>query len=382
MEKVVELIEKTMKTNSLSNADLAKTLGVSPSAVSKLLNNLTEISFTSFLSFAQTYCSDILTEVLITYCDSIEKNKENLRLCLEYSSIHADYELFEYLLEKESNSSYDINREWAEVYQLVYNRQKQIVSANEVISLARNYKCKTFEMKVLCQILEVTGYYQKEHHRTMFEISSGLEESINKIKNRYIRSMFLSRLSILYANGYLRYKNDVEQSRKYSNYIINNEHLGIRYKASAYHTLALTYAFSDYEKAIAYLEQSYQIYTDINDEFGANGIITNIEFLNNIWEKNDIPVKYNFNEKIHREIKIGNLSKANIMLNNITKETPFTKYYKALTIKDDNASRESLYEALEMFVNRGDRFYAENLVAKELLKRNERPIVLRIACTI
>jgi hypothetical protein len=322
------------------------------------------------LAIIQYLFPDREEELMEIYIRAINK-PENLRLALEYASFNRNLPLLEYLINRELNSDNRVNQEWAKVYQLMLDLQKNHYDEDFLLML-RAVRATTIEMDILTRIMECYFFYNNDDYRSFFALSKTIEKSIQNIYNQYIKETFLVRISEILLNSHFR-NGEVEQCRRYANIVIDSNANKFR-KANAYLTLSYTYLFENYDTSIKLLLRSKELSVESGNVDKAL-LIENksIAFAKCYWSKDLESVQTNNEaEQAHLAIRRGNKELAISILNKIEQHTGFTKYYLGIA----TGKEQYLYESIAMFKEQGDLFFI-NLPLIELKRRGVSEYILQ-----
>lgn len=353
MNRLIQTIFNELDKRNMPARGLAAAVDVDPGTISNLKNRPEiEVKFQNMLAIIQYLFPDREEELMEIYIRAINK-PENLRLALEYASFNRNLPLLEYLINREINSDNRVNQEWAKVYQLMLQNQKNTYSEDFLLQL-RATRVTTIEMDILLRIIECYYLYKNDDYRSFFTLSKTVEKSIQGIYNHYIKETFLVRISEILLNSHFR-KGDIDQCRKYANIVIDSNANKFK-KANAYLTLSFTYLFEDYETTIKLLYRCKELLIESGNFDYLYDAVENqgIAFTKCYWSKDlDSVQTDNKAEQAHLAIRRGNKDLAISILNNIEKHTGFSKYYLGLATDNE----QYLYESIAMFKEQGDFFF-------------------------
>jgi hypothetical protein len=294
---------------------------------------------------------------------------------MEHASFYGLHGRLQELTQQNIDSKCPLIQEWSRIYQLFYRRNVSKITAGNLMKAIQYQSSDHPEMFIAYRLLHAYASYDLRDFGVLNNVIKVLDNEINKIKDSNLESFYRFRLSQLLANIYLK-QNEVEKTRQQANFIINHcpNH---SYVASAYHSLGLSYLYEDYGRGISAIEQSLQIYLNLNLKVHAVNVNRTQIFYNNYWgvdgkhiifSNKDTDIK----ERAHFEVRRGNKEKALDILARIdyhsldSFEIGFYFYYKGLALE----SVALLYKSLEAFKKIQDKFTA-HLVRIELYRLGE-----------
>ena len=130
--------------------------------------------------------------LLTDYIHITKPKSENLREAMEDLALRGKFNLLINIINSESQSKVAENREFANVYRIIYRRYIGEIDATQyhkALSL-ESKSIKTSEMEVLIEILLCQAQYQSGNFTSLNERLKSLEIKINTISNRYIRECY------------------------------------------------------------------------------------------------------------------------------------------------------------------------------------------------
>ncbi|MEH7521729.1 AimR family lysis-lysogeny pheromone receptor [Bacillus sp. JJ1503] len=362
IEEAMDLFDK-----KITWKDLAIAVKLSPGSLTNLKNG-TEMKFPTLLEIAKfIYKNEYITRFK-RWCLKFESPK-NVRFALEYLAVNRQIEELDELIEKVTTSRTDQTmNEWAKGYSILSCYLKREKPEDIKIKI-RGFAPKSIEMQVLSTITEVWCRYKLSDFKTMNSLISGLEITISKIKEEYIRDSYSMRLKevMAYVNLYKLY--NIDEARKLAEEIIFSN-CSATFTTSASYLLGMSFLFENHEKCLGHIMR----HRELLNESGRHkeiAVIDNcdIPFINNIWGKNkERPKTNDISEIAHYEAVSGDKELARELIDEAIKEngaSGFKYYYKALATGDMTL----FMNALIIFSKNGDRFYA-NLPYRHL-KENE-----------
>ncbi|PFY57601.1 AimR family lysis-lysogeny pheromone receptor [Bacillus pseudomycoides] len=262
MQKLLNSLKGDLCLAGITNSKLASSWGISPSGVSDVFKGKRQMRF-SYLSTSLA----LLKKGIKTESEFISKYAEvakpkNRREIMEYLSLRGDFNSLKKIVEQEKESKTGTNKEWANVYDLIYKRYTQKVELLEFYNLMRekNKKTNTLEMKVLIDLLLCQLLYQTGNHELISNKMDEIQSNIKLISNKFIEKTFDLRLKEAEAVLHLR-RGNIEEARNKCNEMLSACQLNPYYllpQAIAYFKLGESYIFEDYEKSKKYLLKAYE----------------------------------------------------------------------------------------------------------------------------
>jgi hypothetical protein len=356
---IVAMIEEALDTSEtkITWKDVANAAGITNSALSHFKSG-TELKFPHLLNIAKFVFEGNYMAKFKEWCLNLNQ-PSNIRYALEYLAVNRQINELEELITKINNrySSKDLV-DWAKGYSLL----ALYLKGNEpcaVLNQLRLYTPKTCEMKVLVLITEIWCRNKMREYSTMNSLVSGLDLTINEIKDEYIKESYGLRVKEVLAFVQLYKFNNKEVARKYAEEIIFSD-FSPTFTANASYILGMSYLFDNYDECLGNILRHRELLMESGRHAEIEVIDNNdLPFINNIWKKhNEQPKTNDISEKAHYEAIIGNKGSALELINGaIEKDGPsgFKLYYKALATNDKSLFMQSLI----FFINRkGDKFYA------------------------
>lgn len=134
-------------------------------------------------------------KIVNDYVTNTDPKPENLREAMEDLAIRGKFELLKAIIDQEIHSDVAENREFAEVYEIIFRRYHDGLNASAYFKLLRqkNKNVKTIEMEVLTEILLCQAQYQSGNYKTLYERLKSVSEKINEITNKFIKECLLLR---------------------------------------------------------------------------------------------------------------------------------------------------------------------------------------------
>jgi hypothetical protein len=297
------------------------------------------------------------------YSMEIDVNNKSARHMLEYLSCNRKLDSLKRLIDKMSECKNSQSKEWAKVYSLQHEWQTDFygLDFNVILNRLNDFRTNVIELNTLISILRCNCYYKNRMYKMSFELSHGIQNSIENLKEEYIRSSYGVKFNEIMSYLSLRVCNDSENARKYAENVLELN-IGKTFNAYAKYIIGFSYFFTSYEKAKESLNESVKIYESLNRPRAAIDVKEELELLEIVWDKDVFSVYYC--EKYKYYWMARNNVDFNINDVNLDLEDPFCYLIKGMKENNTNV----LLQSIIRFVKRGDMFLA-NLSRIELLKR-------------
>ncbi|MGA5663751.1 AimR family lysis-lysogeny pheromone receptor [Bacillus bombysepticus] len=197
MWKVLNILEGELYVAGFKKKQLADYWGVKPATVTKVFKGANDISF-GYLSKTLILLKKSMisqAKVVTDYIMNTDPKPENLREAMEDLAIRGKFDLLKVIIDQEINSDVAENKEFAEVYEIIYRRYHVGLDASTYFRLLRqkNKNVKTTEMEILTEILLCQAQYQSGNYKTLYERLESVNEKINDITNKFIKECLLLR---------------------------------------------------------------------------------------------------------------------------------------------------------------------------------------------
>ncbi|MGA5676181.1 AimR family lysis-lysogeny pheromone receptor [Bacillus bombysepticus] len=373
MWKTLNQIEKELYVAGIRKNKLANHWGVQPSTVTKIFKGNNDMSF-GFLSKTVILLNkgiQVQENMLKDYLEVTKPKSENLREAMEDLALRGKFDLLVRIINSEMQSEVWENKEFANVYQIIYKRYLGELNAKQYHKALHleNKRVKTLEMEVLTEILLCQAQYQTGNYIALYERLKSLEFKIDNISNKYLRECFKLRYKEAIAVTSLQ-GGDVDKSRRVCIDLLDElewDNFFSFPKVNAYLKLGESYVFSvgEYENSKYYLEKTLQVIGDRKVEAVEKKkkmVQHTLSFLKIHHDKeiSDTDVVHP-SELAYLMIKQGNTTGAREMLKQIKSSTgeltDIQTAYLALTY--EGAKREELMkQSLLMCQKSGNIFYS------------------------
>ncbi|KIP29779.1 hypothetical protein BG10_7173 [Bacillus thuringiensis serovar morrisoni] len=197
MWKILNILEGELYVAGFKKKQLADYWGVKPATVTKVFKGANDISF-GYLSKTLILLKKSMIsqeKVVNDYIMNTDPKPENLREAMEDLAIRGKFDLLKIIIDQEINSDVAENKEFAEVYEIIYRRYYIGLDASTYFRLLRqkNKSVKTSEMEILTEILLCQAQYQSGNYKTLYERLKSVNEKINETTNKFIKECLLLR---------------------------------------------------------------------------------------------------------------------------------------------------------------------------------------------
>ncbi len=379
MSEIIRKITDDLFASKITREELAKYIGIAKSTLSDILNGHTEISFIYLVKIMmrlyEQQAPEIKNDMIIEYLTYAKP--ENKREALEYAAFRREFDSLKELIDEELKSSTDVNREWAEIYQIIYEhcRDKQdsepkydpYAFYDELDKKKKDVSSN--EMKILIEILLCQTLYQMKEYKLLFKRIVRVEKKAQKISNKYIRSSYLVRIKEGMCVTYLM-QNEIEKARKNSIELFKicdkNPNFEIQ-KANSFYNLGESYIFEDYKRSKKYLECALTVLNDgsfkDNDDIKRKiqRVKNTLIFLkiHHYRDLHDVPPDLDKDGYAYLELKKGNKEKAETYLLEIEKENGALNEFQTCYMGLARNDKYLLEKSHKMFLEKKSLFYAK-----------------------
>lgn len=371
MQEVLNKISNQINFHRMSTRKIGKQIKTTHVTISNFLNGKTQMRSNTYGELLrEVFPDDINTRRMC--CDKYfsKTNKPfNKRLAMDYLAVHGELDLLKKLIDTEKISHDRDNREWANIYELIFLRNKGELSGSKLHKrlhqTKKEMKISTTEMQILFEILALFATADQGNFKLMNDTAVILIEEVNSISDSYIKLSFEYKIKECMVQGLLM-SGEIEKAREVCHEIINREELRRRFPmivATAYATLGESYTFESFDKATYYIGKAIELLAKkLNDRMRLRNdmMLNTIEFLKIKWKIDlDSVHPIHLAEKSYLEIQLGNNEKAIQMLEKLKEEnrelSAFQLYYLALAKND----KTLFVESLNKFERLGNIFYSQ-----------------------
>lgn len=260
MEDLLSNLRKDLASMGIKQKELARGWEISPSGVSDVFKLKREMSCSFLLKslIRLRYSTDKRIEIFLSY---LKKAKpENRREALGIAFHTGKFDLLKIIIDMEKESNNPENKEWADVFELMYKRFSNPTNSKEYLNLILDKKEKvtTVEMKIVLELLTVHTMFQTGNYALITQRFHELEKKIKKTSNKFIKHCIQVRFMEAYCVISLQ-RGKILETRSICNEIFeifeNEPWFRIIY-ATALFKMGESYIFEDYEKSKEYLEKT------------------------------------------------------------------------------------------------------------------------------
>ncbi|MBG9840819.1 MULTISPECIES: AimR family lysis-lysogeny pheromone receptor [Bacillus cereus group] len=368
MQKVLSKISDDMNSKNINRNKLVKKMEIDPATLSRFLKGKHQLLFNKYGEILkEVYPNSV--EVRREFCrkySSIVKRPANKKVAMYYLLSHGELDILSELITREKNTK---NSEWAIACELLYLRYSGKISGDKLLDELNKetskFKNKTSEMEILCGIVMLHVRYDQENYKEMNKLSDELIEKAKGIEDKYIRDFLEFKIQEVIVYGLLTCA-EIDKMRKCCYQIINDinsEKYFPVFRVTAYGVLGQSYMFTDYNKALFYLEEAIKIIDNgpgMQIQARKNMFLNTIDFLKIYWKVDLHSIKpITKSESAYLEIQKGNFEKALIILMEILDENgkldAYETFYLALAKGNDP---KILSDSLDLFERSQNIFYS------------------------
>lgn len=386
MKALLNKIHTDLYAAGITNEMLSKIWGVSPSNVSRVFNEHTQISFCYLIkTLIRLYEDQVLIKDIVRKYLQFAK-PENIKEAMEYLSFRGEFEMLQGLIvkekerialkreEKEKNEEkYTSNNdeEWINVYELIYRRHTEgekfsLEDFDEELEEMR-FETSSKEMEVLIDILRCQTAYQLRDYRTLLKKMRKIEKRISKVKNKFLYASFSVRLKEG-MNAVLLMDDKVPEIRENSFELLeicNSEFNFNIQRANAHYNIAESYIFENYVQSNYHFEKALHVLSEspYNQEIvrKKKAIERTLNFLKiyHVKDLDNLTGDLDYPEQAFLAIRQGDKKLALKILRGIEKEkgylNEFSTFYLGLAQDDVRLIEKSL----AMFIKNNNNFYSK-----------------------
>jgi transcriptional regulator with XRE-family HTH domain len=367
MKQLCQEIEKIIELKGLKKIDIAKQIGVTPTAITKVLKG--KATFELILEFLKAVEPDHYLELLTKDDNLLKINTKNWRDTLEFASTNRLLDLQEKLVEKALNSNNKRDNEFGMVYGVLLTWQDDQRTFDNVLFEEVKKKVNCDYMRWLIQLIDVYLYHGEGNFTMVDYLIKELKEKINLLDDSYIKKSLYARMLELVCHVELRVHNNVENAINKANELINYN-IGKTFSAYGFYIKGLCLAEKDIITSQQLFSKSIDLYMLANKKSAAEEVKEVSEFLSLYYdyEHNEENLLFNISKSLFA-YKNGDYNKGLDLIEKVTTENPLRNnlrlFVEGLLKNDQNIVMNSLIK----FVKSGDRYFA-NIPKKWLLKNN------------
>ncbi|WP_439874826.1 AimR family lysis-lysogeny pheromone receptor [Bacillus mycoides] len=267
MWKVLNVIEGELYVAGFKKKQVADYWGVKPATVTKVFKGTNDISF-GYLSKTLILLKKSLisqSKIVSEYITETDPKPENLREAMEDLALRGKFDLLKEIIDQEIISEVNENKEFAEVYEILYKRYHEGLKSSAYFELLRkkNKSVKTTEMEILIEILLCQAQYQSGNYKSLYKRLKTVNNKINDVTNKFIKECLLLRYKEAIAVTSLQ-GGEIDESRLTCRDILDELEWDKFFslpKLNAYLKMGESLIFEpeNYESAKCYLEKTLEL---------------------------------------------------------------------------------------------------------------------------
>jgi tetratricopeptide (TPR) repeat protein len=382
--KLKQMIKNEMEKDKTLAKRITKLIGyANPSTLYKFLNNEKRDfeEFNTMLIVIRELFPEQEKELMMEIAKTLDPNKFNTRVALEYATITKHEELKRYLIEKLAGAKNIESKDFAFIYELDDKLAKKEISSHKGIELINRKGFTSYEAKVFSRIVLIHEYWEIGLFDIMFDLAKLTNLDLQSIEDNYLAKQYKARFGLIMSVAYL-HKGMIEESRENANNVLNSD-VSESVKAMTYLNLGNSYIIENYNTSFQYLQKGLELAEKFNLLNAQVQIKRSMNFLMNYWGHNpiyldktskEIPDKH---EVAFMHIRKNNVKEALKILDSINQnemsnvQKGFHYFYRGLIAN----SKEFFYQSITYFKMSGDSFYRQ-LPIIELKKMGENELLL------
>jgi transcriptional regulator with XRE-family HTH domain len=354
---IAKMIEERIDTldTHVSWADIAKTLNLTKSAISKFKNNGTELGFESLLKLSKLLYHKNYKDVMSEWCTKIRK-PSNVKYALEFLSANRKLADLESSINELLAINTDTLNEIAKVYSVILMNHKGEFN-EEYINQANSLRPKSKENKVLLSISKVYYYNKIGNISKVIKFLEEAQRNNDVVDDAFLKDIYQHRINEMRSVVLLFNQCDTVEARNYAEKLLNNDFYCDTFKADSYYRIGMSFLFESPDLCVANLQKAADHYrkdglSHLAEDTEKDSITLAKIHWGLVKDSSDLE---NISSQTHYEAKYGCKTKAQELSKGLKQTSPFTKYYEGIAKNDSNL----LLESLLMFKNNGNRFYAK-----------------------
>lgn len=366
MQGLLNRINDDLYAQKISNRQLSTILDVSHTTTNAMLSNKREFEFIHFVRVLQMlYPNDVnlRRDCLRGFINKI--SPKNVRLGMEFLNLYGELDLQNVLVKKSAQSSNRVNRQLAEIYELLLRRSDETITRRdfhqEVEKKRKEKKITSNELRIVSDFALIYSFLDYKNYQMVLKYTKEVRAYIDEIKNKSLAHSFLIRAKEMEATTNHR-TNNIEDARVLCKEIINDkDNIYIGTTANAYCILAETYTFTDFKLAKTFLERGISLLSNPTNKklvIRESVLENTLDFLRLYWgEELDLVKPHHPAELAFLYIKSNRKSEAIAILDEIKREngslSPMQEYYMGLA----TGNKKHFEISIEKFEKTGDFFY-------------------------
>ncbi|MYL35710.1 hypothetical protein GLW05_19205 [Pontibacillus yanchengensis] len=298
------------------------------------------------------YDSETTAQLMKTLC--LETNSDlNQRHALEYMYMNAFFQELLDMIEKNKVSSNPTNRQWAYIYELIWNRIAKKPDPNLTLQKIKELIPLDEGSEVLQTFLIQYSYFDLLAYGEFGNYYQRLVEQVSGIDSPFLSYYFQLRLEDF--QFYYHWKrNEVIIARKYAFRALNKTMSPFK-KCHLQIALAESYSIIDYDQAIFHMNEALNI-ADYYQFAIRDAIRTRFyPFISAVHNKTEGVTTTDLPEQAHLAAARGDVGKVQEILGDCEELTPFQEYYLGLATQSVRLLTNSYRRLMNEY---GDYYYA------------------------
>ncbi len=311
-------------------------------------------------------------DLMFEFAKTLNPNRMTARFMIEYAALYGKRDMKLSMIDALANCDNDESKDWAFVYEVDHQLILGEIGQFEAITKLSQRKYTSVEMKVFSKIVQYYSFEDMRNIKMMEVLYKDIKESVEGITNKFAKSSFMARLSLI--EGDVNLHNKLTSKVKENLFLIENALEPLKY--FAFITIGNSFMFSSYEKSKELLQKCLD-----NSSGGIEKQARDsMNFISILWNQFE---NYQSNGDLSNELfyyaKKGEKEKALEVLSQINVEElsdyqkAFNFYYQGILHDDKNF----FYKSVKYFNISGDKFY-KKLPIMELEKLGENSNILEV----
>ncbi|MFC4386484.1 AimR family lysis-lysogeny pheromone receptor [Gracilibacillus marinus] len=290
------------------------------------------------------------------------KDASNQHVAMEYLYTNGLYEDLHTVIEKNRSSIHSTIRNYALLYQIMYERKtlskKQIKpdAPMRYVKMSNRIDSTSTDnvFHILKDLIHIYSYFDVHQYGKIGNYNDRIKERLDMLTDPLLRELLEARLDETLCIYHWK-RNEVILSRKYGYKLLANTN-NQRKKIDLHNIFAQTYVLESYEQAIHHATVALELAESIQDERAIYGLENyTIPFISSYHGKTDEVKTEDVAEQAHLALRKGDNKTCIELLEALPTLTPFQEYYLGLAKKDKALLRQSYRHFIE---ERDDYFYA------------------------
>lgn len=266
MKKLMNEVRDFIDSNNMVRNDFAIKIGVSNTTLGNGLNGKFEMKFENFLRLLnEVYDSQREIRLKIKKFAMKCTSDLNVKKALFYCQAAGEYDSIQFLIRKHKEN---INlKKYIDVYELFNMRNRNEARGEKLIDLVNKLnKTNDVDCKILIEMLLTVCMYDKGNYSAMLPHADNAKNSLPKVTNNFIKQCL--EFYFFERQAYIQLlNNNIRESRRIANKIIESNFNALITKATALCCLGESYIFSSPEevlKAEKYLLEAIDLLNEVS----------------------------------------------------------------------------------------------------------------------